>query len=105
MELKQLTDKISEICDIYIEKYKIQNSQDWILLKIQEELGELNSAYLRLTHRKRTDQKTTAEIEANLEEELADVLAFVLLFARQRGIDPEVALKNKWFKYLESEKD
>ena len=104
MELKELTDKIAGICDIYAEKYEINKSQDWMLLKIQEELGELNSAYLKLTSRGRIGKATPAELEKNLQEEIADVLCFVLLFARERGIDPEEAIKNKWCKYLEIEK-
>jgi NTP pyrophosphatase (non-canonical NTP hydrolase) len=104
MEMKELTEKISEICDIYIKKYGIEKSQDWFLLKTQEELGELSAAYLKLTGRGRTGTKTQAELENNLQEEIADVLAFVLLFAKERGIDPEQAIKNKWFKYLEIEK-
>lgn len=104
MEMKELTEKISGICDIYVKKYGIEQSQDWFLLKIQEEMGELNSAYLKLTKRGRIGTKTPAELETNLQEEIADVLAFVLLFARERGIDPEEAIKNKWFKYLETEK-
>ena len=104
MEIKELTEKISGICDIYVKKYGIEKSQDWFLLKIQEELGELNSAYLKLTGRGRIGTKTPAELETNLQEKIADVLGFVLLFAHERGIDPEQALKNKWFKYLETEK-
>lgn len=104
MEMKALTDTISGICDIYVNKYGIEKSQDWLLLKIQEEMGELNSAYLKLTGRGRVGTKTKVELETNLQEEIADVLAFVLLFARERGIDPEQAIKNKWLKYLEGEK-
>jgi len=104
MEIKALTDKISGICDIYVNKYGIEKSQDWFLIKLQEELGELNSAYLKLTQRGRVGTKTPAELETNLQEEIADVLCFLLLFARERGIDPEEAIKNKWFKYLETEK-
>jgi NTP pyrophosphatase (non-canonical NTP hydrolase) len=101
MEMKELTETISGICDIYVKKYGIEQSQDWLLLKIQEEMGELSSAYLKLTKRGRVGAKSPADLEANLQEEIADVLAFVLLFARARGIDPEEAIKNKWFKYLE----
>lgn len=104
MEIKELTEKLSGICDIYIKEHKIEKSQDWFLLKIQEELGELSSAYLKLTQRGRVGSKSQAELETNLQEEIADVLGFVLLFARERGIDPEIALKNKWFKYLENGK-
>ena len=104
MELKELTDKIAGICDIYVKKYEITKSQDWLLLKIQEELGELNSAYLKLTSRGRIGNNTPTDLEKNLQEEIADVLCFVLLFARERGIDPEEAIKNKWYKYLETEK-
>jgi NTP pyrophosphatase (non-canonical NTP hydrolase) len=104
MEIKELTEKISGICDIYVKKYEIDQNQDWLLLKIQEELGELSSAYLKLTKRGRVGVKTRVELENNLQEEIADVLAFILLFSRAHGIDPEQAIKNKWFKYLENEK-
>ena len=68
MEMKALTDKISGICDIYVDKYGIEKSQDWFLLKIQEEMGELNSAYLKLTQRGPVVTKTTAELQKNLQE-------------------------------------
>lgn len=101
MDLKEITNKVSQICDIYVEKYNIQKNDDWFLLKIQEELGELSSVYLKLSQRGRINNQTHSELEKNFQDELADVLAFVLLFARHKNIDIENALKQKWFKYLD----
>jgi NTP pyrophosphatase (non-canonical NTP hydrolase) len=85
---------------VYSEKYSIQTSDDYYLLKIQEELGELSSAYLKLTQRARAKQATAEELEKNLREEVADVIAMTILFAKGRGIDVQSALEEKWFKYL-----
>lgn len=101
MELNEISDKVAKICDIYLEKYNIQKSDDWFLLKIQEELGELTSVYLKLTQRGRTRNEEKAELEKNFQDEIADVFAFILLFARHKNINVQQALKTKWFKHLE----
>lgn len=101
MNLKEITNKVSQICDIYIEKYNIQKDDDWFLLKIQEELGELSSVYLKLSQRGRLKNETQQDLEKNFQDEMADVLAFILLFAHHKNIDIEQALKQKWFKYLD----
>ncbi len=54
MSLKAATDPIQEVCDLYAERCAIRRDDDWFLLKIQEELGELVQAHLRLTQRGRT---------------------------------------------------
>lgn len=100
MNLKTVEDNLSQVMAVYADKYSIQPSDDYYLLKIQEELGELSSAYLKLTQRARVGQATTFELEKNLREEIADVIAMTLLFAKGRGIDVQGALDEKWFKYL-----
>ncbi len=64
-------------------------------------MGELSAAYLKLSARARTQNTHVDELKKNLEDEIADVLAMTLLFAKNQGVDPEMALRKKWFQYLE----
>lgn len=100
MDLKEIEQKLKTVIDVYIEKFKIQHSDDWFVMKIQEELGELTSTHLKLTQRARLGNHTKEELEFNLKEEIADVIAMTLLFAQHKGIDVEKAINEKWFKYL-----
>ena len=100
MNLNEISERLGKVSDIYAEKFGIRRDDDWFVLKIQEELGELSSAYLKLTQRARIGEETQASLETNLKEEIADVIAMTLLFAKHKGIDVEQAIKDKWFRYL-----
>ena len=100
MNLKEISDQLAKIIDVYADKFNIRRDDDWFVLKIQEELGELSSAYLKLTQRARIGQASQADLDKNLRDEIADVVAMTLLFAKHRGIDVEDALADKWFKHL-----
>jgi NTP pyrophosphatase (non-canonical NTP hydrolase) len=100
MNLTQITQKLEQVSDVYARKFNIRRDDDWFILKIQEELGELTSAHLKLSKRARTADATRADLEKNLQDEVADVLALTLLYAKHKGIDVDQALQNKWFKYL-----
>jgi NTP pyrophosphatase (non-canonical NTP hydrolase) len=100
MNLKEISEKLGRVSDIYAQKFEIRRDDDWFVLKIQEELGELSSAHLKLTQRARIGSETKNDLEQNLKDEIADVIALTLLFAKHKGIDVEQALENKWFKYL-----
>ena len=71
MDIKELTKKIVRVSDQYAKACKINRDDDWYILKLQEELGELIQSYLSFTGR-----------------------------GRDRGKSKEEALKQKWFKYL-----
>lgn len=100
MNIKDLIEKLARVSDIYAQKYSIERSDDWFILKLQEELGELAAAHLKLTQRARVGEKSQASLEENLKEEIADVLAMTLLFAKHKNIDVEKAIQDKWFQYL-----
>lgn len=100
MNLKEITEQLSKVSDIYAEKFQIHRDDDWFVLKIQEELGELTSAHLKLTQRARAGEESKKALEANLKDEVADVIAMTMLFAKHKGIDVEQAIKDKWFQYL-----
>ncbi|HEX7887698.1 MAG TPA: phosphoribosyl-ATP pyrophosphohydrolase [Phenylobacterium sp.] len=96
LTLRDLTQSAAEIEDIYAGKYGIARDDDWYLLKLQEELGELAQAHLRLSGRGRGDAS-----EHDRSDEAADVLCMLLLYCRRFGIDPDTAVRRKWLKWLE----
>lgn len=99
LSLSELQEKLAQISDIYAAQHDIERNQDWYLLKVQEELGELVSAYLRTTGRAR--KKNPEEDRQNLCDEFADTICMLLLFARDAGIDVDTAISDKWLSYLE----
>jgi NTP pyrophosphatase (non-canonical NTP hydrolase) len=100
MKLNEIGEKLQKVIEIYSDRFQIKRDTDWFILKIQEELGELVSAHLKLTERARKGTASLPDLEKNLEDEVADVIAMTILFARNKGIDVEEAIKQKWFKHL-----
>jgi NTP pyrophosphatase (non-canonical NTP hydrolase) len=98
--LPELTMLLAEVSDTYASRNGITRDDDWYLLKVQEELGELTAEYLKSTARGRLKGADSATVRRALEDETADVLAMLLLFVRHHGIDIESALDRKWFQYL-----
>lgn len=98
--LPELGALVAQVSDIYAERNDIARDNDWYMLKLQEELGELTAEYLRSSGRGRMKGADAEAVRIALEDEAADVLAMLLLFARNSGIDLEAALARKWFKYL-----
>lgn len=104
MNLAELKNNLSLVSDLYAKRFAIERSSDWYLLKIQEELGELSSAYLKLSGRARTGEINSDELKKNLQDEIADLLAMTILFAKDQGIDPCEAIEQKWYKHLSAAK-
>lgn len=102
-DLSELTSLVARVSDIYAERNDIARDDDWYMLKVQEELGELTAEYLRASGRGRLKGADADTVRTALEDEAADVLAMLLLFARNNGIDLDAALQRKWFKYLPSD--
>ena len=99
-DLPELGHLVARVSDRYAELFDIARDDDWYLLKLQEELGELTAEYLRSSGRGRMKGADATTVRTALEDEAADVLAMLLLFARNNGIDLDAALDRKWFKYL-----
>lgn len=96
MKLKKLTKKLKSRLDWYAERNNFEFNRDYYLIKLQEELGELASAYLKLTARGRVKSKSQDELMVNFKEELADVAAMTLLMAQAEGVDLEAEIIRKW---------
>jgi NTP pyrophosphatase (non-canonical NTP hydrolase) len=94
-DLQRQAERISRL---YETAFDIVPGEDWLLFKLQEELGELTQAYLAATGRSRHRLEPQAAAEA-LSREVADVLGFVLAFAQRLGIDAEAAFAAKWARH------
>ena len=76
---------------------KIRGSDDYLVMKLAEELGEFVQSYL--VHKKRCRPVKYVPAEQSkraLSKELADVLGIVLVIARVMKVDVEEALVKKW---------
>ena len=94
--LETFIDRLKAISRRYERVHEIDQSGDWHLLKVQEEMGELTQAYLAMTHRSRRDpDKARHEVAT----EMADVMCMLLLMARDEGIDLNAAISEKWLKW------
>jgi NTP pyrophosphatase (non-canonical NTP hydrolase) len=98
--LAQLLPLLAEVSDTYASRNAIARDDDWYMLKLQEELGELTAEYLKSSGRGRLKGADADAVRSALEDETADVLAMLLLFARHNEIDLDAALERKWFCYL-----
>ena len=95
----RLGDELEVISRVYERRYGVERTDDWLVLKLQEEMGELTRAYLNLSGRSRDRGLSADELDVAFREELADVLAQLLLLARRFGVDLEQALEDKWFRW------
>jgi NTP pyrophosphatase (non-canonical NTP hydrolase) len=94
--LDQLSDDVARVSAIYAERFGVRRDDDWFLIKLQEELGELAQAHLRLSGRGRGSAE-----ETDRADEAADVLCMLLLYCRRFGIDLDAAVARKWLSHLD----
>ncbi|MBN9306859.1 MAG: phosphoribosyl-ATP pyrophosphohydrolase [Devosia sp.] len=97
-----MSDRLAQVSDVYAQRTGIVRDDDWYVLKLQEEAGELVAEHLRLTGRGRLRDGGKAAALAARDDEAADLFAMVVLYCRHNGIDLETALARKWFRHLES---
>ncbi len=96
MDLRELTDECEAVSAAYAERHGFDRSTTWLLLKLQEEVGELTQAFLSKTGQGRAKGRTPEELAAVFRAELADVLGHVLLLARHEGVDLQAEIEAKW---------
>ena len=99
-DLNRLGAVAHEVGDLYAERFAVERDAAFYLGKMVEELGEVTSAFLKLTGRARGSDQDKAALRGDLEDELADLFGFLLLFARWQGVDLGAALDKKWGAYL-----
>ena len=96
LTLSEVSDSAERISDIYARNHAIARDDDWYLIKLQEELGEIAQAHLRLSRRGRGEAT-----EHDRADEAADVLCMLLLYCGRFDIDVEQAVRRKWLSWLE----
>jgi NTP pyrophosphatase (non-canonical NTP hydrolase) len=97
--LAALADEIEVISRVYERRFGVPRTDDWLLLKLQEEMGELVQAYLARSGQSRDRGRTADEIDADFRGEFADVFGQLLVIARRFDIDIEAELAHKWFRW------
>lgn len=94
--LNLLAQKFETASQKYCAAYDIERSDDWVLMKLQEELGELFQAWLMHTDRARDKGHSKAELKQMIACETADVLGMILIFAATQGVDLNKYIEKKW---------
>ena len=97
MEIKELQNKSSKVFLKNLKRDNIEVSDDYLVLKLTEELGEFVQSFL--VHKKRCRPEKYLDVKKskkNMSKELADVLGLVLVIAKKINIDVEEALVKKW---------
>ena len=92
MELRAAQADVEAISRVYARRFGVKRTDDWLFLKLTEEVGELAQAYLARGGRSRS-----AGSDEAFRDELADVLAHLLLIAERFDVDLDAALEAKWF--------
>lgn len=98
--LENLQQTVRQISDHYARAYHFTRDDDWYVLKLQEELGELIQSYLMCTKRARHKDKSEGEIQKVFAHEVVDVFGHILLLADHFHIDLHQAFKDKWLSHL-----
>ena len=96
MDIAALEDEVEAVSAFYAEHHDITRTDDWFLLKLGEEVGELTQAYLARSGQARAKDRSEEQREEDFRSELSDVLAQVLLIARRFDIDLEEEVARKW---------
>jgi NTP pyrophosphatase (non-canonical NTP hydrolase) len=94
--LADLADELEIISRVYERRFDVERTDDWLVLKLSEEMGELVQAYLARSGRSRD---RAGDADQAFRAELADVLAQLLLVARRFGVDLDAELERKWLRW------
>src|ERR1700744_883413 len=96
MDLRLLEDNLEAVSRLYAERYGIDRNDNWFVLKLHEEVGELTQAFLMRAGQARDKGLPPVELDRGFRAELSDVLAQVLIMARHFDVDVERELERKW---------
>lgn len=99
MDIQALTQGVARVSETYAETLGFERDDDWYLLKLQEEVGELTQSYLKRSGRARGGAPDEA-LSTAFAEELADVVCHALLAADHFGVDIAEVIQQKWLSRL-----
>jgi NTP pyrophosphatase (non-canonical NTP hydrolase) len=97
MEFKELQHGVVQNALEYGKQYNIDIDEDFALLKLYEEAGELAQAVLIHRKKSRPEKHLADEVsKEKLAEEIADVVGMAIVCAHLYGIDLEEVMSKKW---------
>ncbi|MDQ0648609.1 NTP pyrophosphatase (non-canonical NTP hydrolase) [Microbacterium natoriense] len=96
MRIDELSREVETVSSLYAERNGIDRTNEWFMLKLHEEVGELTQAYLARAGQARDKGRTDIQLEEDFRAELADVFAQVLLIARRFNVDLAGEVDRKW---------
>ena len=96
MNISKVLRAITKVSNNYARKFGIRRDNNWYILKLQEELGELIQSYLMMTGKARQKDKSKLQITEDFHKEMADVFCHVLLLAKHHKINLEKEVEEKW---------
>ncbi|MEK8215481.1 hypothetical protein [Paenibacillus sp. FSL L8-0463] len=100
MDLIDVAAGVEKVSAEYCRKFNIERDNEWFLLKIQEELGELVQCYLESCGKARSRGKTIDELKENFQYEIIDLLCLTMAMTKFNNLDVERIIKEKWLKWL-----
>lgn len=99
MKFKEVQEGVINNAMRYGKDFDIKIDEDFALLKLYKEVGELAQAILIHRKKSRPEKHVDAAIsKQHIAEELADVVGMALVNASLFDIDLEKALQEKWIK-------
>lgn len=96
MDVETLQRDVESVSALYAERFGIDRTDDWLILKLNEEVGELTRAYLARAGQTRDRGRSPSEVEDDFESEVADVVAHILLIAERFDVDIPATIQRKW---------
>lgn len=64
MQIYELSNEVERVSAFYAERHGIDRTDDWFVLKLNEEVGELTQAYLAAPGRRATRDAPTSSSKA-----------------------------------------
>ena len=99
MEFKKLQEGVIKNAKRYGKKHSVSFNEDFSIVKICEELGELCEAHLTCQRKCRPEKLLeNKKAKENLAKEIADVVGMLIVYADIWNIDLEKAIDKKWIK-------
>ena len=94
--LKELQKRFDAASLSYCDLHELERDKDWVMLKLQEEIGELTQVWNTKTGRGRDKGLSHEDLDQSLADEVADALGMLRVFAHQHELDLAASIARKW---------
>lgn len=96
MNLNEISKHCERAWGQYAEKFQIRRDDEFYLLKMQEELGELTRAFLELRGSEKKRKTSPEELKKKLASDVASLVGNALILALHFNVDLEATIKAKF---------